>query len=104
MPTLKASRVAGLICNKAPPFAALHNWSAFCMGAEMLDLALDPVDSPWWNGYMLGLRRAAGEPCAPIEHARLLSAVDSMDAHRSAMANGYKAGLMMIFHPAEATA
>jgi hypothetical protein len=71
-----------------------------------VDLVPDPVDSPWWTGYMLGLRRSAvGEGCgAQAGHDLLIAAIGSPDVHRNAMANGYKAGLTRLFHSAGANA
>jgi hypothetical protein len=59
----------------------------------------DTGDSPWWTGYMRGLRRASqGESFGTqAEHELLIAAADSTDASRSAIGNGYKAGLLQLF-------
>jgi hypothetical protein len=59
----------------------------------------DSGDTPWWSGYMRGLRRATqGENSGTqAEHEFLIAAADSADASRSAIGNGYKAGLLQLF-------
>ena len=56
-------------------------------------------DSPWWTGYMRGLRRATqGDGFGTqAEHDCLMAAAESADASRSAIGNGYKAGLLQLF-------
>jgi hypothetical protein len=73
---------------------------------DTADLAPDPIDTPWWTGYMRGLRRASlGDACGTqAEHDLLIAALGSTDAHLNAMANGYKAGVTRLFHAADATA
>ncbi len=59
----------------------------------------ESADTPWWSGYMRGLRRATqgGRSGTQAEHEFLIAAADSADANRSAIGNGYKAGLLQLF-------
>jgi hypothetical protein len=70
-----------------------------CSGGAMRSTEADTGDTPWWSGYMRGLRRATqGESFGTeAEHDFLIAAADSADASRSAMGNGYKAGLLQLF-------
>lgn len=57
----------------------------------------DPLRSEWWVGYMRGLRRAHhGERFgSQAEHEMWLAAADSTDPKRSALGQGYRAGLTL---------
>ena len=60
----------------------------------------DPLHSPWFAGYMRGLRRAHhGERFGTqAEHDLWMSAEHSPDPQRAALGRGYRAGLTLQWH------
>ena len=78
---------------------AIDSESLLCSDVAMRSSEADSGDTPWWSGYMRGLRRATqGERFGTqAEHDFLIAAADSADASRSAIGNGYKAGLLQLF-------
>jgi hypothetical protein len=78
---------------------ALNCEPLLCSEDAMRSSEPDTGDTPWWSGYMRGLRRATqGERFGTqAEHEFLIAAADSADASRSAIGNGYKAGLLQLF-------
>jgi hypothetical protein len=78
---------------------ALDCESLLCSEDALRSSEPDSGDTPWWTGYMRGLLRATqGERFGTqAEHELLIAAADSADASRSAIGNGYKAGLLQLF-------
>jgi hypothetical protein len=78
---------------------AIDSESLLCSADTTRSSEPDTGDSPWWTGYVRGLRRATkGENFGTqAEHELLIAAADSADASRSAIGNGYKAGLLQLF-------
>ena len=78
---------------------AIDSEPLLCSEDAMRSIESETGDTPWWAGYMRGLRRATqGERFGTqAEHELLIAAADSADASRSAIGNGYKAGLLQLF-------